>query len=78
MQITIFNLRYKMNDILKTLTRNENVDVLYRDKLKGTIIAKTKLPEKKLIEHPFFNMLNSKDSVEQIMTNLRGGRYNDI
>ncbi len=46
MQITIFNLRYKMNDILKTLTRNENVDVLYRDKLKGTIIAKTKLPEK--------------------------------
>jgi len=58
MQITIFNLRYKMNDILKTLTRNENVDVLYRDKLKGTIIAKTKLPEKKLIEYPFFNMVS--------------------
>ncbi len=77
MQITIFNLRYKMNDILKTLTRNENVDVLYCDKLKGTIIPKSKLP-KKLIKHPFFNMLNSKDSVEQIMAKFRGGRYNDI
>ncbi len=78
MQITIFNLRYKMNDILKTLTRNENVDVLYRGKLKGTIIPKTKLSEKKMIEHPFFNMLNSKEPVEQTMTNLRGGRYSDI
>ena len=78
MEATIVDLRYKMNDILKALNRNENVDVLYHGKLKGTIIAKTKLPEKKLIEHPFFNMINSKEPVEQTMTNLRGGRYSDI
>ena len=78
MEATIVDLRYKMNDILKALNRNENVDVLYRGKLKGTIIAKTKLSEKKLIEHPFFNMLNSKEPIEQTMTNLRGGRYSDI
>ncbi len=46
MQIIIVNLRYKMNDILKTLTRNENVDILFRNKLKETIIAKTKLSKK--------------------------------
>ncbi len=47
MEATIVDLRYKMNDILKALNRNENVDVLYRGKLKGTIVAKTKLSEKK-------------------------------
>lgn len=38
MKATVVDLRYKMNDVLKALDRNEKVTVLYRGKVKGFLI----------------------------------------
>ena len=35
MKATVVDLRYKMNDVLKVLDRNEKVTILYRGKVKG-------------------------------------------
>jgi len=80
MKATIVDLRYKMNDVLKALDRNEKVTVLYRGKVKGTLIPSSKKTKQKITDHPFFGMSsNSKDiSVQNIMDDLRGSRYNDI
>ena len=80
MKATIVDLRYKMNDVLKALDRNEKVTVLYRGKVKGTLIPSNNKTKQKITDHPFFGMsANSKDiSVKNIMDGLRGSRYNDI
>lgn len=78
MQATIVDLRYHMNDVLKALDRNENVDILYRGKTKGVIVAKESPTAVKVQDHPFFNMRPSGQSVEDKMDRLRGGRYRDI
>jgi hypothetical protein len=67
-----------MNDVLKALDRNEDVDILYRGKTKGVLAAKVDRTTAKVEEHPFFNMRGSRDSVETDMDRLRGGRYRDI
>ena len=38
MRATVVDLRYKMNDVLKALERNEKVTVLYRGKIKGVLV----------------------------------------
>ncbi len=38
MKATVVDLRYKMNDVLKALDRNEKVTVLYRGKVRGILI----------------------------------------
>ena len=38
MQATIVDLRYQMNDVLKALDRNEDVEILYRGKKRGTLV----------------------------------------
>jgi hypothetical protein len=78
MQATVVDLRYRMNDVLKALDRNEDVDILYRGKTKGVLVAKVDRPWVKVREHPFFNMRGSGQSVEAEMDRLRGGRYRDI
>ena len=78
MQATVVDLRYHMNDVLKALDRNEDVDILYRGKTKGVIVAKVEQTSQKVSNHPFFNMRGSKGSVEAEMESLRGGRYRDI
>lgn len=35
MKATVVDLRYKMNDVLKALDRNETVTILYHGKVKG-------------------------------------------
>jgi hypothetical protein len=67
-----------MNDVLKALDRNEDVNILYRGKTKGVLVAKVDRAEARVEEHPFFNMRGSKESVETEMDRLRGGRYRDI
>jgi hypothetical protein len=67
-----------MNDVLKALDRNEDVDILYRGKTKGVIVAKVEKTAQKVSDHPFFNMRGPKGSVEEEMESLRGGRYRDI
>lgn len=78
MQATIVDLRYRMNDILKALARNEEVQILYHGKTRGVLKAQTTLSKTKVVDHPFFNMRRSAGSVEDEMTRLRGGRYRDL
>jgi hypothetical protein len=80
MKATVVDLRYKMNDVLKALDRNEKVTVLYRGKVKGILIPSGQKKQMKITDHPFFGMSSqvSKKSVLDEMADLRQGRYNDI
>ncbi len=80
MKASIVDLRYKMNDILKALDRNEQVTVLYHGKVKGIIVPAKKEQNKKMTNHPFFGMLSEgpEKSVLDILKDLRKPRYNDI
>jgi hypothetical protein len=79
MKASIVDLRYKMNEVLKALDRNEKVKILYHGKVKGIISPLRNEGDKKVRDHPFFGM--SKDikiSVSEEMNKLRGLRYNVI
>lgn len=79
MKASIVDLRYQMNDVLKALDRNEKVQVLYRGKVKGTIIPEHHAGQKKLVkDHAFFGMRRDKTAVEEVMHHLRQGRYHDL
>jgi len=56
MKASVVDLRYKMNDVLKALERNENVTVLYRGKVKGVIVPAEQNHSMKMKDHPFFGM----------------------
>lgn len=79
MKVSVVDLRYKMNDVLKALDRNEDVSILYHGKLKGVLKAQTSQHRNKtrMTDHPFFNMNSSTKSVEHEMDSLRGGRHRD-
>ena len=80
MKATVVDLRYKMNDVLRALDRNERVTVLYRGKVKGVLVPAIEKKHLKMKEHPFIGMTSqdSKQSVDDIMKELRKPRYNDI
>jgi len=78
MNASVIDLRYKMNDVLKALDRNEDVTILYHGKVKGVISSRDQAASKKIIEHAFFNMRNTDGAVEEQMTRLRGGRFNAL
>jgi len=80
MKATVVDLRYKMNDVLKALDRNEKVTVLYRGKVKGILSPPEKKKNLKITSHPFFGMTaqDGNESVLDTLNNLRKLRYNDI
>ena len=78
MQATIVDLRYKMNQVLKALERNETVSVLYRGKLKGVLSAATTKSAAKVMDHSFFGCRKDAQSVQEVMEQLRGGRHRDL
>lgn len=79
MKASIVDLRYKMNDVLKALDRNEQVTILYHDKIKGIIMPTPKERIRKVEEHPFFGMLrHKKKPVLEELKDLRKVRYSDI
>lgn len=78
MEATIVELRYRMNDVLKALDRNESVSVLYRGKIKGILRPVSKATSAKVVAHGFFGCRESDQPVEQIMDKLRGGRHRDL
>ncbi len=80
MKATVVDLRYKMNDVLKALDRNEKVTVFYRGKVKGVLVPAEEKKLMKITEHPFFGMSskNSSKSVSDIIDDLRRPRYDDI
>jgi len=75
MKASIVDLRYHMNEVLRALERREDVCIVSRGKLKGVIKAANGKPRIKVREHPFFNMLESTETMERQMKGLRGGRY---
>ena len=78
MKASVVDLRYRMNEILKALDRNEDVSILCRGKLKGVLKAIRCKSKLKVVDHPFYNMHEDGASVEEVMDQLRGGRYLDI
>ena len=79
MKASILDLRYKMKDVLKALERNEEVQILYHGKVKGTLLPYRKETQKKVKEHAFFGMLsNDKETVKEKIDKLRRGRYDDF
>ena len=79
MKASIVDLRYKMNEVLRALERQENVTILYHGKVKGKIIAAGSEKNMKVEDHPFFGMHSAKqNSVAKEMEQLRGGRYNAL
>ena len=78
MKASVVDIRYKMNDILKALDRNEDVELLYRGKPKGVLTATRPAASGRVVDHPFFNMAPSLGTVEEEMIQLRGGRYRDL
>jgi hypothetical protein len=77
MKATVVDLRYKMNDVLKALDRNEKVTVLYRGKVKGVILPAKGQILKKIKDHPFFGMSarGMQKSVLDELNDLRKPRY---
>jgi hypothetical protein len=78
MEASVVDLRYRMNDVLKALERNESVSVLYRGKVKGVIRPATRGPAPRLREHAFFGSRSSAEPVEKTVERLRGGRHRDL
>jgi hypothetical protein len=80
MKATIVDLRYKMNDVLKALDRNEAVTVLYHGKIKAIIVPAKGQVLKKIKDHPFFGMSagDARKSVLDELDDLRKPRYNDV
>lgn len=76
MKASIVDLRYKTNDILKALDRNESVTVLYHGKIKGVIKPVREKSELKIKDHPFFGMYEeSEETVLEELENLRKPRH---
>ncbi|MBI2095869.1 MAG: type II toxin-antitoxin system Phd/YefM family antitoxin [Candidatus Omnitrophica bacterium] len=79
MKASVVELRTKMKEVLRALRRNEAVDILYHGKVSGTIFPPRKAPRKKEIKnHPFFGMYELRyknQGVDEIMNDLRGGRF---
>ena len=76
MKASVVDMRYKMNEVLSALDRNESVEILYHGKVKGVIKPVMKKTEKSVREHPFFGMQKKMDeAVDATMEKLRGPRY---
>jgi len=75
MKASVVDLRYRMKEILKAINRNEEVTILYHDKVKGVIIPKISGSRRRISDHPFFNMYQTKKVVHELMADLRGDRY---
>jgi hypothetical protein len=73
MKASIVDLRYKMNDVLKALARNEEVEILYRGEVRGVIKPALVSESKKIEEHALFGMHKAETrSVEEVMQEIRG------
>ncbi len=79
MKASIIDLRYKMKDVLRALDRKEEVTILYRGKVKGTIRPAKACAEVDARKHPFFGSLSTEgDSIAGEMEKLRGGRFGAV
>jgi hypothetical protein len=75
MKASVVDLRYWMKEILNAIDRHEEVTILYHGKVKGGIKPRVSGRCKRISEHPFFNMSQSKKAVNDVSADLRGDRY---
>jgi antitoxin (DNA-binding transcriptional repressor) of toxin-antitoxin stability system len=77
MNASILDLRYKTSDILAALENRERITILYHGKPRGTIIPlEDASTAGKVCEHELFGMYAAeKESVDEVMERLRGGRH---
>ena len=76
MKASVVDMRYKMNEVLSALDRNESVEILYHGKVKGIIKPVLAKGGKSVKEHRFFGMhAKMQETVEASMEELRGPRY---
>jgi len=76
MEASIIDLRYKMKDVLCALERKEEVTILYRGKVKGTIMPTGAGTAMDVRNHPFFGSSSGEgESIATEMDRLRGGRF---
>lgn len=79
MKASIVDLRYRMKGVLRALDRNEEVTVLHRGTVKGTIVPAGSGRHIRVKDHPLFSSATrSRKTVEQQMDELRGGRFRDL
>lgn len=74
MEASVVDLRYRMKDVLKALERREDVSILYRGKVKGTIRPVLPPGAARVRDQAFFSMCPDAPSVDAQMAELRGGR----
>lgn len=66
----------KENSVVRDFRINEEVRIYYHGKLKGILTPFKQSTNRKVENHPFFGMYKEdKDSVEDVMNQLRGERY---
>ena len=82
MQASIVDLRYRMKDVIRALDKNQSVTVLYRGKVKATIVPVAMPKAQPTCLHPFFGMYRADEeigaeleTVKVIMDKLRKSRY---
>ncbi|MBF0386463.1 MAG: type II toxin-antitoxin system Phd/YefM family antitoxin [Candidatus Omnitrophica bacterium] len=76
MQTSVVDLRYRMKDVLKALTRRERVQILYHGRIKGEIIPAGEPAAVPVTAHPFCGMYcDDVRPVNAVMAELRKGRY---
>lgn len=78
MKASVVDLRYRMNDVLRSLDRNEEVQLLYHGKVKGVLRARTQRSAGSVRQHPFFRMKSAPGTVQAEMAALRGGRHRAV
>jgi hypothetical protein len=79
MEASIVQLRYQMHDVLRALSRNERVKVLYHGKLKGILMPYQPGPRGKMADHPFVGMSRRKrSSVLEELNRLRAPRHHAL
>jgi hypothetical protein len=79
MDASIVDLRYKMHDVLKALSRRETVRILYRGKLKGEIVPSKSNRKMKTKDHPLFGSADGgKERPEETVAKMRRSRRHDF
>lgn len=75
MKASIVELRTKMKDITKALSRNESVTILSHGKVIGHLTPpKHEKKQKKVSDHPFFGSRSDDENVTDIINTLRQPR----
>ena len=79
MEASVVQLRYQMRDVLRALSRNERVKILYHGEIKGIIIPFRSASGMRMNDHPFVGMKRRvRRPVSEQVNRLRALRYHAL